>query len=676
MAESHFPEPEGDIADAETLNPDKLGFMCGIEVHQQLATGKLHSRQPGDLYDVTMDTLPENWPRFSRKLRAARGEGGKIDIAARFETRRNRSFEYVQSPNSGLIELDEQPPLIHDESALDIALTTSALLNAKPVSLLQTMRKTVVDGSNTSGFQRTTLISTGGILETPSDPVGISVLCLEEDSARKLDTYATDTGECVIYNLDRLGLPLIEIATDPDVKTPEHAKETSIALGRTLRQTRRVRRGLGSIRQDLNVSIACGDRIEIKGCQDLNWIPRIIKLEMARQLHFYRLANTLRSQLSLPALPSDRRLDDVIIEASVRDKVAQALPLQLSDVTEVFADCESKMVVNALQKSYTMLALPLPGLAGKIGTKQLDSEGSQLPRLGRELAGAAKLAGVKGVFHSDELPAYGIEISNVESVRKALKLSDDDGFVLCLAPKWQAELALESVLLRARAAWHRIPQEVRNVVIKKGAPDDGTTAPMRPLPGGARMYPETDIPPQTINLQKWQSIIGNLPMTDSQRQARMNQFDVSADQKDQILARELDDIFVEYQDGLPAKAWAAVLLENDEIDPHLSSLVLSAKEAGEITREAINDVITHFAGQIPELSDIIAYAEQHGLKPADESELGDIIAAVVAERLDFVKERGMGAIGPLMGVVMQQAGAADGKAVSALLKQAILDATK
>jgi glutamyl-tRNA(Gln) amidotransferase subunit E len=623
-----------------------------------------------------MDTLPENWPRFSRKLRAARGEGGKIDIAARFETRRNRSFEYVQSPNSGLIELDEQPPLIHDESALDIALTTSALLNAKPVSLLQTMRKTVVDGSNTSGFQRTTLISTGGILETPSDPVGISVLCLEEDSARKLDTYATDTGECVIYNLDRLGLPLIEIATDPDVKTPEHAKETSIALGRTLRQTRRVRRGLGSIRQDLNVSIACGDRIEIKGCQDLNWIPRIIKLEMARQLHFYRLANTLRSQLSLPALPSDRRLDDVIIEASVRDKVAQALPLQLSDVTEVFADCESKMVVNGLQKSYTMLALPLPGLAGKIGTKQLDSEGSQLPRLGRELAGAAKLAGVKGVFHSDELPAYGIEISNVESVRKALKLSDDDGFVLCLAPKWQAELALESVLLRARAAWHRIPQEVRNVVIKKGAPDDGTTAPMRPLPGGARMYPETDIPPQTINLQKWQSIIGNLPMTDSQRQARMNQFDVSADQKDQILARELDDIFVEYQDGLPAKAWAAVLLENDEIDPRLSSLVLSAKEAGEITREAINDVITHFAGQIPELSDIIAYAEQHGLKPADESELGDIIAAVVAERLDFVKERGMGAIGPLMGVVMQQAGAADGKAVSALLKQAILDATK
>ena len=676
MAEAYFPEPEGDVSDVESLDPNQLGFMCGIEVHQQLATGKLHSRQPGDLYDVTMETLPEQWPRFSRKLRAARGEGGKIDIAARFETRRNRLFEYVQSPNSGLIELDDQPPLTHDKDALDIALTTSALLDANPVSLLQTMRKTVVDGSNTSGFQRTTLISTGGTLQTTTAPVGISVLCLEEDSARKLDTFATDSGECVIYNLDRLGLPLIEIATEPDVKTPEHAKETSIALGRTLRQTRRVRRGLGSIRQDLNVSLACGDRIEIKGCQDLNWIPRIIKLEMARQLHFYRLANTLRTELSLPLLPSDRRQDDSEIEAQVEQRVAEKLPLQLIDVTKDFSNCQSKMVVNGLEQSFTMLALPLPGLAGKIGTKSVDNEGAQLPRLGRELAGAAKLAGVKGVFHSDELPAYGIEAEHVESVRSSLDLSISDGFVLCLAPKWQAELALESVLLRARAAWHRIPQEVRNVVIKKGAPDDGTTAPMRPLPGGARMYPETDIPSQKISSEKWQSILQNLPMTDSQRLLRMDEFNVSSDQKEQILARELDDTFVDYQNGLPAKAWAAVLLENDEVDPRISSLVLSAKEQGEITRESINDVIAYFADKNPELDQILAYAEEHGLKPADESQLADIISAVVADRTDFIKERGMGAIGPLMGVVMQQAGAADGKAVSALLKQAILDLTK
>ena len=114
-----------------------------------------------------------------------------------------------------------------------------------------------------------------------------------------------------------------------------------------------------------------------------------------------------------------------------------------------------------------MLALPLPGLSGLIGTKQLDDEGAQIPRLGRELAGAAKLAGVKGVFHSDELPAYGIEKEQVDEVRKALGNTESDAFILCLAPRWQAELALESVLNRARLAWHRIPQEVRNVVIKR-----------------------------------------------------------------------------------------------------------------------------------------------------------------------------------------------------------------
>ena len=676
MAESHYPEPSGDVSDVGSLDPDQLGFMCGIEVHQQLATGKLHSRQSGDLFDVTMESLPDDWPRFSRRLRAARGEGGKIDIAARFESKRNRSFEYVQSPNSGLIELDDQPPLNHDSDALDIALTTSALLDAKPVSLLQTMRKTVVDGSNTSGFQRTTLISTGGVLQTATSPVGISVLCLEEDSARKLDTFTTVDGERVIYNLDRLGLPLIEIATEPDVRTPEHAKETSIALGRTLRQTRRVRRGLGSIRQDLNVSIACGDRIEIKGCQDLNWIPRIIKLEMGRQLHFYRLANELRAELSLPPLPSDRRLDDGELESKVAKEVADLLVPKYVDLTEHFADCESKMITKGLDQSHIMLGHPLPKLAGRIGVKQLDAEGAQLPRLGRELAGAAKLAGVKGVFHSDELPAYGISESHIAKVREELELSDNDGFVLCLAPRWQAELALESVLLRARTAWHRIPQEVRNVVIRKGAPDDGTTAPMRPLPGGARMYPETDIPTQSIDNQKWQSIIDNLPMTDAQRQARMDNYEVSADQKEQILAKELDDQFVDFHSDLPAKAWATVLLENDGVDPRLSSLVLTAKEQGELTREAINLVIAHFSNSLPTYEEIVAYAEQQGLKPADESDLVGIIESVIAERLDFVKERGLGAIGPLMGVVMQQAGAADGKAVSALLKQAINEVTK
>ena len=376
MGETFTDQPVGEIDDADALDPEILGFMCGIEVHQQLATGKLHSRQSGELFDVTIDTVPQDWPRYDRRLRAGRGEGGKIDIAARFEARRNRSFTYVKSPNAGLIELDDQPPLPHDQNAIDISLTVSALLQAKPVSLIQTMRKTVVDGSNTSGFQRTSLISTDGILKTKGGPVGIDLLCLEEDSARKLDTIMAKNGENVIYNLDRLGLPLIEIATAPDIKSPEHAKQTSIALGRVLRQTRRVRRGLGSIRQDLNVSLMCGDRVEIKGCQDLSWIPRIISIEMARQLHFYRLANELRSSMNLPLLSPDRRTTDTATESQVAEAVAQLLPLNLQDVTNCFAQCTSKMVVDGLSKGSIMLALPLANLAGKIGTKQMDKRTS------------------------------------------------------------------------------------------------------------------------------------------------------------------------------------------------------------------------------------------------------------------------------------------------------------
>ena len=659
-------EPIGDVATPASLDPESLGFMCGIEVHQQLATGKLHSRQPGELHDITIETLPEDWQRYYRKLRSSSGEGGAVDVAARFEARRNRSFIYCQAPNAGLIELDDQPPLPHDNDALDISLTVSGMLGAHPVPLLQTMRKTVVDGSNTSGFQRTTLVATNGVLETDGGPVGIDVLCLEEDSARKLDSELTPTGEVVTWNLDRLGIPLIEIATAPDVKTPDHAKQTSIALGRTLRDTRRVRRGLGSIRQDLNVSIMCGDRVEIKGCQDLEWIPRIIRCEMARQLHFYRLANQLRTMHGLPSLPSDRREES----ESITEQVSELLPLKLVDVSSEFASCEAKRVKQGLAENSEMLALPLQGFSGLIGTKEFDADGAQMPRLGRELAGAAKLAGVAGVYHSDELPAYGIEQEFVDATRDAL--DGCDAFVLCLAPKWQAELALESVLNRARLAFDRIPQEVRNVVIRKGSPEDGTTTPMRPLPGGARMYPETDIPPMPISQDMWKQVMENLPMTQNERRSRLEKFDISEDQLKQLLSRELDDHFVSHSQGLPQKAWATMLLEN-EGDIGLMALVLAAKEEGHVTREGMSALIAEFDGQNPTIDQLSSKADELGLKPADASDLAEIVAMVVSNRLDFVKERGMGAMGPLMGLVMKECGgAADGKQVSALLREEIM----
>lgn len=660
-----------DLTRPDALNPETLGFMCGLEVHQQLATGKLHSRQPGILYDVTIDTVPEAWPRFARKLRAARGEGGAVDVAARFEAKRNRSFVYVQTPNAGLVELDEQPPVAMDANAVDIALTVAALLDARPVPLVQTMRKTVVDGSNTSGFQRTSLMATAGTLQTDGGPVGVDVLCLEEDSARKLDTVDHATGQTVVYNLDRLGLPLIEIATAPDVQSPEHAKTTAIALGRVLRQTRRVRRGLGSIRQDLNVSIACGDRVEIKGCQDLGWIPTIVRLEMVRQLHFYRLANQLRTALDLPPLPEDRRQDDDTVEVEVAAAVTGRYVLNLHDVTPHFNATSSGMVEQALANGAVMLALALPGMHGLLGTKTLDEQGAQLPRLGRELAGAAKLAGVKGIFHSDELPAYGLTSNEVNTVREQLDLAPDDAFVLCCAPKWQASLALEAVLNRARQAFHRVQKEVRNVVVKKGAPEDGTTAPMRPLPGGSRMYPETDVPPYAVTAEQWADVLARLPMDDQARADRLSTTDASSDQAQQLLARELDDVYMEHVDAVPHKAWASLLLTHDDEDPLLLVNVLMLRNEEVVARDHVDTLVEAFRGQSPTFEALQTYVEANGLGPVDVGDLSAIVNGIVTERIDFVRERGMGAMGPLMGVVMQAAQGADGKAVSALLRAAI-----
>ncbi len=697
-----FGEPEGDVADADSLDHAALGFMCGLEIHQQLACGKLHSRQPSELYEIGIDDIPGSWTRVSRRLRAAEGESGAIDVAARFEQRRNRSFVYYQSPNAGLIELDDAPPESHDEDAVDIALTVAGLLRMNPVKIMQAMRKTVVDGSNTSGFQRTTLVATDGAIETPSGEVGVDVLLLEEDSARKLGARATGEGEEVSYTLDRLGVPLIEIATAPDVASPDHAGETARSIGMVLRDTRRVRRGLGSIRQDLNVSIACGDRVEIKGCQDLDWVPRIVRLEMARQLHFYRLANDLRSTLGLSSLSADRRDDDAGVEAEIAATVAVALPLDAMDVTAAFAECGSAIVKRGLDAGSRMFGVRLPHLAGRLGTKTNGVGGAQMPRLGRELAGAAKQAGVAGIFHSDELPAYGIEQVEVDAAAAILDSSEGAAFVLCLAPEWQARLALESVVARARLAWHRIPREVRNVVVRKGAPEDGTTAPMRPLPGSARMYPETDVAPLQIDEERFLRIESEMPPTRAKRIERLAASDLSDNQREALLGAELDDLLVAGVEGtlsegippLPAKAWGSMLLDDARRDVaeamglaeadsasipwSLIAAALYVRESGGVTRDGLASLCAkalsegawpHSGGASESIAWLTENALEAGLAPAESSAIEAIVDEVLAESADLVAERGMGAMGPLMGVILKRiGGGADGKAVSAILR--------
>lgn len=261
----------------EKTDYSALKFKSGLEIHQQLDSHKLFCDCPSILRNDEPNFL------IGRKLHAVAGESGEVDRAAEYQANLKKEFVYQgYKSNSCLIELDEEPPHNVNEEALKIALQISLLLNCTILPLTQIMRKTVIDGSNTSGFQRTVLIARGGYVETSYGKVGIDTICLEEDSARKVKT----DGNKIYWNLDRLGIPLVEIATAPDIKSAEQAKEVALHIGNVLRSCK-VKRGIGTIRQDVNISIMDGNRVEMKGVQDMRTFVKTIENEIIRQKYLY-----------------------------------------------------------------------------------------------------------------------------------------------------------------------------------------------------------------------------------------------------------------------------------------------------------------------------------------------------------------------------------------------------
>ncbi len=258
-----------------SMNYQSFGFKCGLEIHQQLEGKKLFCNCPA------LNSSKEADVRFERRLRAVAGETGEVDVAALHEMQKGKKFIYeANSEDTCLVEYDEEPPYQMNKDALETALKVALLLNAKIIDEIQVMRKTVVDGSNVSGFQRTALVAVDGFIETSKGKVGIPTICLEEEAAQKLEE-----GEGYVkYRLDRLGIPLIEIATSAGIQDNEHAKEAAAHIGMVLRSVEGVKRGIGTIRQDVNVSIEKGARTEIKGFQELRSIPKVIDYEIHRQI--------------------------------------------------------------------------------------------------------------------------------------------------------------------------------------------------------------------------------------------------------------------------------------------------------------------------------------------------------------------------------------------------------
>ncbi len=621
------------------LDYQALGFQCGLEIHQQLDTRKLFSPCPSDT--VEPDEVPGRTNgTYHRRLRSTQSELGEMDPAAIAEAKRRRAFTYLSMEGlSSLVELDEEPPHPMSEDALDVALTYAGLLDSRPADEVHIMRKTVIDGSNTSGFQRTALVATGGTVDPDGyEPVGIWTIAVEEDSARKY----SDDGGATTFTLDRLGIPLIEVATAPTIKDPKHAQATAARLGALLRATGRVKRGLGTIRQDLNVSIGVGDRVEIKGCQDLRSVPQVIETEVRRQLWLHEVATRLQER-------GFKGAGDI------------------HDVSSALADCPSKIIQGALKKGGKVLALHLPHWDGLMRGASKDG-----PRYGREFADHAKVAaGVKGVFHSDELPAYGIEAAEVTAIRALLPLGDQDGFVLCVEKEPVARAALEAVAACADDAPRGAGRAVR------AAQPDHSTRYMRPLPGAARMYPETDVPPIRIDEERRERILSTLPLRPEEVVAQLQATGISQDQAGQIVRDGTQARFQAAVDaGLDAGTAARILLQflpdlasPDAVMDRLGD-VATALQAGAFAKEALPDVLAALdkdPGQTME-----AAVQSAGAGAADEGAVIEVVQRIVQERLEFVQTRGMGSMGPLMGPVMAELrGKADGAVISKHLQAAI-----
>ena len=607
------------------MDYEALGLMVGLEIHQQLRTHKLFCSCPSELTD-------EVGKEFVRRLRPTQSELGEVDRAALQEAKKRLTFRY-QSANTCLVEADEEPPHEVNEEALRTVLTVAKMTDASVVREIHFMRKMVIDGSNTTGFQRTGLIALDGHIDVNGRRIGIPTFCLEEDSARPVE--GAKKGEKV-YRLDRLGIPLIEIATAPDIRSSEEAKVAAKTIGSILRATKKVKRGLGTIRQDLNISIRGGARIEIKGVQELDLIPLYVENEVKRQLRLIEVAEELKKRNA-------------------------GVEREIYDLTGLFEASESKIIRNALKKGGKVLAIRLPGFAGLLGVKEGESE----RRLGPEFAQYAAVVGVKGIFHSDELPAYGVTEEEVENVKKALKIGEMDAFVLVAEKEGTARDALDMVLMRAEMAFAGVPEETRD------AKGEGKTKYSRPLPGKARMYPETDVPPIYIDDETMDSI--EVPELREEKVERfVKQYGISRQDAEQIVDTEKDDIFetlCEY--GMPkvaVRTLLQILPEVGDVDEKGLRDAFKALKDGRFSKEGLEQVLSNMAKGM----DIDEAIEKAGLGMMSEDEAMEIARALVSERIDFVKDRGQGAMGPLMGPFMAQVrGKLDGKKASAILRKAI-----
>ncbi len=614
---------------------DRIGLKVGLEIHQQLATNKkLFCRcKPIESDDYSM--------RFSRKLRLAKSEFGKYDPAALFESSKSKTIHYNANPQSScLVEYDDEPPHALDKDAKHTALIIASALNSNIFDESYVMRKIVIDGSNTSGFQRTMLVSQGGHIQVDGKKIGVQSICLEEDAAKLLK----DTEESREYSLDRLGTPLVEIALDPVSGSPAEIKKIALSLGRLLRVTRRVTRGIGSIRQDVNVSISGGGIVEVKGVQQLDQLEKVIMFEAKRQHGLQLIAQKLQN-VNLDGLGK-------------KDSI---------DVTSFFAGSKSKVIQKSIMEGAVIRVLGVRGFARMFGYEPYEGI-----RLGKELGQQVRFFGIGGIFHSDELPNYGIESDDVVKLRELLKLKKDDGFLIIAGPKDKIEFALDAVINRIKNSKNGVPAETR------AATPAGETVFLRPRPGSSRMYPETDIPPVLVKNDELTAAKNSIPKSwDEIISDLQKKYGLNAQLAEQIFDSDYMDLFESICANRQNPNFVASVLcstitnlQRQGLDPALLkqehiTRVFELLAEDKITKESIEMIFEGIMSAKSKSPDEFVQSSS----TFDDKELEKFLDTLVSDNAKIIQKQGLHSTGMLMGLAMKSLrGKVSGEKLSKLLE--------
>ncbi len=618
---------------------NNVGVKVGLEIHQQLATNK-------KLFCNCIPTDTEEYTiKFQRKLRAAKSELGEYDPAALFEKSKSKSIVYYANPDSScLVEQDEEPPHELNEDAKRISLIIASALKSEIFSEIYPMRKTVVDGSNTTGFQRTMLISQGGNFEVEGKNIGIQSICLEEDAAKNLG----DEGSIRKFGLERLGIPLVEIATEPFEVELQHIKKIALGLGRILRSTKKVKRGLGSIRQDVNVSIKDGGVvIEVKGVQQLDQLEKVVEYEAKRQQGLLEISKELEKRNWIHDKEKDRK-----------------------EIAELFTKCKSKIIQSAIKKQQKIFAISFNSMGGIFGYTPYEGI-----RLGKEIAELVRFFGIGGVFHSDELPNYGIEKIDIENLKECLKINENDAFLILAATEEKIHIVIDQIISRIEFIKNNgIPIDTRLATM------NGETKFLRPRPGAARMYPETDIPPIIISNEELENAKKNIPkLWDESLLELQKKYKLNPQLSEQIFDSRYIELFEKIigkikinptfvasilcstitnleRSGLDLK-----LLKNEDIEKSFQLL-----DDGKIAKESIEIIFENImAGKSQSTQDAMKNAS---IEAVNESDVEKIIKKIIENNQEIIKNQKERAVGPLMGIAMKELrGKASGELVNNLL---------